>query len=164
MSEHIRKATIILFAAAGLLGAASAAAQQQLDVRTVAQKEETVSNANGEVETRLVAPESVVPGDKVIYTITFTNVGSESADDVVVTNPIDPSLTYVAGSAFGAGMTIEFSADGGQSWAAAGELTVADADRERLAEPEDYTHLRWTLAGNLEPGATGVARFSAIVN
>lgn len=164
MSDVTKQLTRAALLAAALILSSTALAQQQLDVRTVAQKEEAFTNDAGETETRLVAPDSVIPGDKVVYTITFTNVGAEAADDVVVTNPIDPSLTYVRGSAFGAGMTIEFSADGGQSWGTAAELTVTDADGERRAEPEDYTHLRWTLEGDLAPGATGVARFSAIVD
>ncbi len=143
--------------------AASTAVAQQLDVRTVAQKEESVAASDGTVETRLVAAETVIPGDKVVYTITFTNEGSDVADDVVVTNPIDGSLEYLEGSAFGAGMTIEFSVDGGQSFSAPGDLMVADESGNRPARPQDYTHVRWTLDGDLEPGATGVARFSATV-
>lgn len=164
MSDFIKQLTpAMLFTAATILST-GALAQQQLDVRTVVQKEEITTNAAGETETSLVAPESVVPGDKVVYTITFTNVGDETAGDVVVTNPIDSNLTYVRGSAFGAGMTIEFSADGGQTWGTAADLSVTGANGERPAEPADYTHVRWTLDGELAPSATGVARFSATVN
>lgn len=164
MSEIRKQISRAMLLAAALALSTVAAAQQQLDVRTVVQKEEVTTNEAGETGTSLVAPDSVVPGDKVVYTITFTNVGDEAADDVVVTNPIDANLTYVRGSAFGAGMTIEFSADGGRTWGPAAELTVTDAGGKRLAEPRDYTHLRWTLDGDLAPGATGVARFSATVN
>ena len=52
-----------------------------LDVRTVVQKEEVVVNEDGQSENRLVAVESVVPGERVFYTITFTNVGEEPAED-----------------------------------------------------------------------------------
>lgn len=159
VAKHIRKATL----AAVVLLAGTTALAQQLDVRSVAQKEETVTTDAGTVETRLVAAERVIPGDKVVYTITFTNQGTELADDVVVTNPIDPSLVYIEGSAFGAGMRIEFSADGGQRFSLPGDLTLADESGNRPARPEDYTHIRWTLDGDLEPGATGVARFSATV-
>ena len=157
--KTIRKTALLTI----VLLAAGTAFAQQLDVRTGAQKEETVAAEDGAVETRLVAAETVIPGDKVVYTITFTNQSSDAADDVVVTNPIDQSLEYIEGSAFGAGMTIEFSVDGGQSFSAAGDLVVADNSGPRPARPEDYTHVRWTLNGDLEPGATGVARFSATV-
>lgn len=164
MSEKMKQVSRAVLIAAVMILSPAALAEQQLDVRTIVQKEEVVSDKAGESSVRLVEPDSVVPGDKVVYTITFTNVGDEVADDVVVTNPIDANLTYVRGSAFGAGMTIEFSADGGQSWGSPADLTVTDAGGERPAEPADYTHVRWTLDGELAPAATGVARFSATVN
>ncbi|MDJ0907262.1 MAG: hypothetical protein QNI96_14675 [Woeseiaceae bacterium] len=163
MSDLIKKGTVTLFAAALLLASASVVAQQ-LDVRTVVQKEERVRAESGEIDTRLVPADTVLPGEKVVYTITFTNVGGETAGDVVVSNPIDSSLTYVDGSAFGAGMSVEFSVDGGQSYATADDLVIAEGTVSRPAEPEDYTHIRWTLDGELEAGATGVARFSATVD
>ena len=164
MSDITKQLLQAALVTAAMVLSTVALAQQQLDVRTVVQKEAVTTNEAGETETSLVPPDSVVPGDKVVYTITFTNVGEEAADDVVVTNPIDSNLTYVRGSAFGAGMTIEFSADGGQTWGSAAGLSVTDADGVRPAEPADYTHLRWTLEGELAPSATGVARFSATVN
>lgn len=156
--------TGILAAFLGLAGPAGAQEQNYLDVQTTVQKEETVTDASGNAETRLVEPDTVLPGDKVIYTITFRNIGDEAADDVVVTNPIDASLTYVDGSAFGPGMRIEFSADGGRSFAAKDELTVSENGGTRAAEAADYTHVRWTLEGELDAGSTGVARFSATVD
>ena len=154
----------LLLTVPGLGSSALAQEQTTLDVRTTVQKEETVVDEAGNAETRLVDPDTVLPGDKVIYTITFRNAGDETADDVVVTNPIDPSLTYVDGSAFGPGTRIEFSADGGQSFASRDELTVSENGVTRAAEPADYTHVRWTMEGELEAGSTGVARFSAVVD
>jgi uncharacterized repeat protein (TIGR01451 family) len=139
------------------------AAEQQLEVETVAQKEETVTRPNGDTEIRLVPAGRVIPGDKVVYTVTFTNVGGESADEVILTNPIDPALTYVTGSASGAAMDVDFSVDGGKSFGDAEALRVVGDDGERPARPEDYTHIRWTLVGALDAGATGVAQFAATV-
>ncbi|MEM8814804.1 MAG: hypothetical protein AAGE85_03195 [Pseudomonadota bacterium] len=156
---------VLLLVSGSVFAQESADRQNYLDVRTVVQKEEIVVGDEGETTTRLVAADRVLPGERVVYTITFTNVGSEPADNVTVTNPIDASLTYLQGSAFGAGMRVEFSADGGQSFAAPEALRVADGNGgERSAEAEDYTHVRWTLPGVLEAGTTGVARFSAVVD
>ncbi len=102
-----------------LLFAVVATAQGHLDVQTVVQKETVVVNEAGESEAQLVAAELVVPGETVFYTITFTNVGAEPADNIVITNPIAEDLMYVDGSAFGAGMDILFSVDGGVTFAAA---------------------------------------------
>ena len=166
MSEtnNLKRASLLVSL---LLLAASGAAQEAtnyLDVNTTVQKEETVTTDSGERQTRLVAADTVLPGDTVVYTITFTNIGAEAADDVVVTNPIDASLTYVDGSVFGAGMRIEFSADDGQTFAARDALTVTDNGTERPAAAADYTHIRWTMEGMLDVGSTGVARFSATVD
>ena len=155
----------VIVALCGSVPAGQAQAQENhLDVRTVVQKETTVENEQGETETALVAADRVLPGDKVVYTITFTNVGAEAADNVVITNPIDASLTYLNGSAFGVGMRIEFSVDDGRSFAEQGELRVATEAGERVAEAADYTHLRWTSIEALPAGETGVARFAATVD
>jgi len=142
---------------------AVAMAEGSLDVRTVVQKEEVVVNEQGEEVRRLVPAELVVPGESVFYTITFRNVGEEAADHVVITNPIADDLTYVEGSAFGPGTEIQFSADGGATFAAPDELTVTEQGTERPAKAEDYTHVRWVMNNDLEPGAQGSARFAAVL-
>ncbi len=143
---------------------AAAMAEGSLDVRTVVQKEEVVVDDNGEETRRLVPAELVVPGESVFYTITFTNVGEEPADNVVITNPISENLTYVDGSAFGPGTEIQFSIDGGKTFAAPAALTVNENGRERRATASDYTHVRWVMQNNLEPGAQGTARFAAVLD
>ena len=144
--------------------AAIAQEQKQLDVRTIVQKEEIVVNADGEPEKQLVTAESVTPGENVFYTITFTNVGDEPADNVVITNPIAAELTYIEGSAFGAGMEIQFSVDGGQTFAAASDLTVVEDGIERAANRNDFTHVRWVMSSALPVGSQGLARFAAVLD
>ena len=136
---------------------------QHLDVSTVVQKEETFTNDAGEIQTRLVTAESVTPGETVFYTITFKNIGDESADKVVITNPIADSLVYVDGSAFGPGTDIEFSVDGGKTYGKPDELTVEEGGETRAAENKDFTHVRWVMQGNLAAGAQGTARFAAVL-
>lgn len=144
--------------------AAVAQDKGHLNVRTVVQKEEVVVTDAGETKRSLVPADTVVPGDDVVYTITFTNISSEAADNVVITNPISENLTYVDGSAFGPGTVIEFSVDNGQSFAAPEALMVAVDDEVRPAEPEDFTHVRWTMQSELQSGAQGMARFKARLN
>lgn len=146
-----------------LLLALNVAAQSHLEVQTTVQKQEVFVNAQGEEETRLVPADTVLPGETVFYTITFTNVSNEVADRVVITNPIDESLVYLDGSAFGAGMDIVFSVDGGESFAAASELTVTEDGEVRAAEPRDFTHVRWVMRNDLAAGAQGTARFAAVL-
>lgn len=135
--------------------------QGHLNVQTTVQKETVVTNEQGEQETKLVPAETVVPGERVIYTITFENISDQPAGDVVITNPISGDLTYVDGSAFGPGTAIEFSVDGGASFAAANELTVEEDGASRAARPDDFTHIRWVMQNELAVGAQGTARFTA---
>ena len=146
--------------------AMTAFAQEQghLNVRTVVQKEEVTVSDSGETKRSLVPADTVVPGDDVVYTITFTNVSDETADNIVITNPISESLTYVQGSAFGPGTVIEFSVDDGQSFAAPEELMVVNNGEQRPAGAEDFTHVRWTMQNELQSGAQGMARFKARLN
>lgn len=149
--------TILLF-----LLPAMVLAEGSLLVQTKAQLEQTVVNEQGETETRLVPVETVVPGDEVIYTITFTNNGKSDAESVTITDPVPAEMRYVEGSAFGGGTDILFSADGGETFAAATDLLVAEADGSvRSARAEDYTHIRWLMRNPLQPGKRGVARFRA---
>ncbi|MDH3587835.1 MAG: hypothetical protein OEQ74_00385 [Gammaproteobacteria bacterium] len=133
-----------------------------VQVQTTAQKEKVVLNQAGKTETRLVPVTTVVPGDEVIYTITFTNHGDADADTVTITDPVPDEMRYVEGSAFGGGTDILFSADGGKSFGARETLTVVAEDgTRRAARAEDYTHIRWTMRNPLQPGKQGHARFRA---
>ena len=145
------------------LGAMPTMSQEagHLNVRTIVQKEEVTVTETGEKQRRLVPAATVVPGDDVVYTITFTNTSGETADNIVITNPLAGELTYVDGSAFGPGTTIEFSVDGGLSYAVDSELTVTEDGEVRPARPEDFTHIRWVMQAELQAGAQGLARFRA---
>jgi uncharacterized repeat protein (TIGR01451 family) len=158
----LAKITLI---ASGLFALAAFAQEQgYLNVRTVVQKEEITVTESGDTERRLVSADTVVPGDDVVYTITFTNISDETAENIVITNPISQNLTYIEGSAFGPGTLIEFSVDGGQSFSVRGELVVVGNGAERPAEAEDFTHVRWTMQNELLAGAQGMARFRARLN
>lgn len=144
--------------------ATNAQEQNYLDVNTVVQKEELTITDEGKTETRLVSVKTITPGERVVYTTTFRNIGEEPAESVVITNPISESLTYLDGSAFGPGTVIEFSVDGGVTYADASELTVVEDDVSRPASAEDFTHVRWVMQSNLAAGAQGTARFTAVLN
>jgi uncharacterized repeat protein (TIGR01451 family) len=144
----------------------NALAQEQghLNVQTVVQKEEITVTDSGETQRTLVPADTVVPGDDVVYTITFTNISDQPAENIVITNPISESLTYVQDSAFGPGTVIEFSVDNGKSFAPPEKLLVGTNEEARPAQAEDFTHVRWTLQNELKAGAQGMARFKAKLN
>ena len=151
--------SIVFFVAAG-----AHAQDGHLNVTTVVQKEEVTVDDAGNRATRLVDADKVVPGDEVVYTVSFANISGEPAENVVITNPLPAELTYVDGSAFGPGTEIQFSVDGGVTFAPPGDLVVADGDIERPANGEDFTHIRWVMTNVIAPGSQGMAQFRARLN
>jgi len=161
MLRSFRSIALVLLS----IASANAAAQQDaLEVRTTVQKQERTIAADGSETTRLVPAEKVVPGDEVVYTVSFVNVGDAPAENVVVTNPLPAELSYVDGSAAGPGSNVEFSVDGGASFAPAAELVVEDESGTRPAVPDDFTHIRWVMSRSLAPGDERTARFRARLN
>ena len=154
-------AIAIVFAVPSM--AAIAQEQGHLRVETTVQKQVVVETEDGSTERKLVQADSVIPGETVVYTITFSNVGDEPADNVVITNPISASLTYVAGSASNGEMVVEFSIDGGQTFAPASQLKIVDNGVERPATTRDYTHVRWAMQSELAVGGEGQTSFAAVL-
>lgn len=155
-------AVLPLFLAASL--ALAAADPGSIVVKSVAEKEEVVTAADGTKTTRLVPLAKAVPGDEVVYTVTVQNVGKEPATDVVVTNPVPEHTRYVAGSAGGPGTEVAYSVDGGRTWGRAEELKVREADGTlRPATPADYTHVRFVMKNALTPGSVAFARYRVAI-
>ena len=149
----------LLLITLGLLFAVSAAAQVTLN--NSVKKVESFLNEDGQVERQLVDALSVVPGDELRYTITFSNNGNQVVDagSVVITNPIPESTEYLDGTAFGSGTEIVFSIDG-ESFATASELIVEEDGVEAPASAKDYATIRWIFGPELKPGETSRVSFN----
>jgi uncharacterized repeat protein (TIGR01451 family) len=87
-------------------------------------------------------------GDQVHYTILLRNPGKSPVTDAQVTKRMPFGLHYVPGSATGPSCDIEFSTDGGKTFAA-------------RPKDGDYTHVRWTMRRPLPPESTALLRFRA---
>lgn len=161
----MRPLGILLFVV--LLPLAAGAQQKEkgsIELKSISEVEVASKTAEGAVVVKRVdtARAKVVPGDIVVFTTEYRNVGTKPAEKVVVTNPVPRHTAYVDGSAEGKGTTIDFSVDGGKSYAAPDKLTVKDAQgKARKAGPADYTHIRWTLTKPLAPRGEGSVSFKA---
>lgn len=147
---------------------APAPAQQKgsIVLTSVSEVEVTQQNAEGKKEVKRVdaAKAKVVPGDTVIFTVSYANTDTKPADRVIITNPVPQHMTYIDKSAEGKGAVIEFSVDGGKAYAAPGKLTVTTAAGiKRPAAAADYTHIKWTITKPLAPGAKGNVSFRAVL-
>ena len=158
-------------AVAGLLGLLTGnvmvARAQTVELVTKAERE--VEFVEKGVKVKKVAPvQKMVPGDEVLYTITYANKTVKPAEKVTVTNPVPKHTRYKDGSAAGEGTDITFSVDDGKTFATPDKLTVAIKDKAgkdgvRPAVAQDYTHIRWVLKQNVAPGQSGAVRFRAAI-
>jgi uncharacterized repeat protein (TIGR01451 family) len=139
-------------------------AHDGIELATVIEKVVEAKQSDGATKVELLPVAVAAPGDEVVYTVTFTNVSKQAADNVRITNPIPSELRYLPNSAFGPGSEVLYSVDGGLTYGAPKELTVtADDASRRPADASDYTHIRWVLKAPLDAGAKGFARFRAVV-
>ena len=108
---------------------------------------------------------TVRSGDVLRYTLTFTNVVGRPIRGVELKNPIPAGLRFVAGSARATrgDARVEFSADGGKTYSAApSEQVVVDGQEvSRPIPAERFTHVRWFVAGWVQPRSGVVAEYEA---
>ncbi len=159
------------FATAGfsalLAGNVLVARAQNVELVTKAEKEIEVVEKGAKVK-KLAPPEKMVPGDEVVYTVSYNNKTGKPAEKVLITNPVPKYTRYKDGSATGDNTDITFSADGGKTFATPDKLIVTIKDKSgkditRPAAAAEYTHIRWTLKQNVAPGQAGSVRFRAVI-
>jgi uncharacterized repeat protein (TIGR01451 family) len=150
-----------------LLASTSASAMQEsgpIQLVSRAEVEVVETDAGGKQHIQRVAATEVIPGEDVIYTLTFENVGTESGSDIVIQNPIPAHTVYRPDSASGRNTRISFSIDGGKSFSPAGLLTVTEADgSERIATASEYTTIRWHYTKPLQPGEKSSVEFRVVL-
>ncbi len=148
--------------------AIAAVAQSQSDAERA---DHLVTNVSAELAARgadhglplpkLQAAQRVVPGDVLIYTVEVRNAGQYAAESPVVVQPIPNHMMYLADSAVGPGVDVDYSVDGGHTFGPPETLKIAGAAGRAAAA--DYTHIRWHLHNRLKPNAVAFVRFRAQV-
>jgi hypothetical protein len=92
-------------------------------------------------------------GDRVVYVVRWYRMGGDGG--FTVTNPL-PRTVYYQASANG---DEEVSIDGGRNWGKLSAMRVGN----RLASPEDVTHVRWRVDPRTASRGQGRIAYSAIV-
>lgn len=137
--------TTLLFAAL-FAGLPSAQAQDRIAL-THAIYVESIGGNDG---SRTLEPAAQLRrGDRVVLMIDWS--GAEARKGTMVQSAIPSALKYQRSSV----ETIEVSVDGGRNWGRIGQLRMG----ERIAWPEEVTHLRMRVTGT----RTGRITYSAIV-
>jgi uncharacterized repeat protein (TIGR01451 family) len=122
--------------------------------------EKSVKDSSGKSRVVLEEPKVVLPGDKLIFVLSYQNKGSSAANNFVVTNPLSPAVAY-QGTPHA---TAEVSVDGGRNWGTLSTLQIRESDGNlRSARMEDVTHIRWPMRQPVPPGAKGRVSFRGIV-
>jgi uncharacterized repeat protein (TIGR01451 family) len=138
-----------------------------LSARAQSDAEHIVTRVNAEVLARpnarsaepgavakLQPAERVVPGDVLIYTVEVRNTGRYAVESAVVVQPIPHHTLYLADSAVGPGVDVDYSVDGRRTFDTA----------QKLRSPGEYTHIRWRLHNRLKPDSVAFVRFRVQVN
>jgi len=146
-----------------LVGPAVAADDTEgVELRSIAEVEVLTENDDGTVDRTRETAAKVVPGDEVIYTMHYRNLGGDAAEDVVITNPIPQHMLLLRAGGHAPGMMLEFSVDEGRSYDALARLEVTGRNgRPRPATASDCTHLRWVFQRPLAAGEEGQVSYVA---
>ena len=153
MMKQFNRAILLTGALAlALLSAPAMAKQSPIKITSEVNELIEITDAEGKQQLKVVAPDEIVPGDRILFTTTFSNKGNEASDNVMITNAIPAHTRYRDGSATGEHCDITFSVDGGRVWGTAETLKVRQKDGQyRAATAADFTHIRWTYKKTLQP-------------
>ena len=92
-------------------------------------------------------------GDRLVYVVSWQRMAGDGG--FTVTNPLPRAFSYQRS----AGGDEQVSVDGGKRWGKLEALRIG----ERIATPEDVTHLRWRVAPEQAAKGAGRITYSAIV-
>lgn len=145
--------------ALAFISAPLAAQDSAIDLKGDVMLEQKVVDDEGAETVKLVEPNTIVPGDRLVFGTDYANSGTEAVENFVVTNPLPAAVRL----ATDAPADLQVSVDGGSNWGTLSELSVNDDDgASRPAAHEDVTHVRWTLA-RVEVGESGRLEYPAVI-
>ncbi len=135
----------LLIAGSGPAKAAASPVTLSLSVM----KEQRKAAADGTTTVSLVSAVHTVPGDRLVYVLTYVNTGQKPVSGMVFDYPLPKGVTYRA--AADGSPAPQVSSDGSHFGAPSGDLSTVTA-------------LRWQVPGEVAPGAQGKITFKATLN
>jgi hypothetical protein len=179
LKPHFAYGSALLIAAASgaFFASVSEAYAQSADTAIVAKSDVTLvsdvmvervsTDKMGREVTTLKSPKDVVvvPGDKLVLRLHYQNKGDAPAKDFRATNPMPGAVEFIAVMEDWA----EISVDGGVKWGKLSDFTVnvpgtaTSPATTRPADAKDVSHVRWSFATPLAPGAKGTVSFRGVI-
>lgn len=155
----IRRFSVLTLSAAILANGISASA---LTATQKVEKEIIIQQLDGTSVTQLVSAAEVTPGEKIVYTVAFTNDSAEPATDIVLAMPVPVDVRFLEGTADKDGAIVRYSVDGGETFIERSALVLpAVGGGTRSANSDDITHIQWSIAGPVPVGASDKISFKA---
>ena len=134
---------------------------QRVEFSQNVEVEKVETGSEGQRKISFAAPETVVPGDRLRFSLQLDNRTSEAAAGLKFVNPIPPEVRF-ASTEDTAGFSV--SVDGGKTYGDLATLTIAVAGAApRAATADDVTHVQWVLPEPLAAGAIKKVTFFGIV-
>lgn len=135
-----------------------------LEVTIEVERLEIGTGPGGAETRRWIAADRLNAGDEIHYTVRVRNPGKQPVENVVVTKRLPFGVHYLRNSAAGPATEVQFSIDGGKTFATPDALQRAASGGKktpRKALDDQYTHVRWVLRKPLGPASTALLRFRA---
>ena len=151
---------LALFVAALLASPVAAQARNNVSLQTQVKVERTTTDAQGQPHTTLEEPAVVVPGDRLLFTLNYSNNGATPATNFVVTNPLPAAVAFSGTDDARA----DVSVDGGRTWGKLATLQVRGEDGAmRPARADEVNSIRWAFAQPIPAGEAGRLTFRGVV-
>jgi uncharacterized repeat protein (TIGR01451 family) len=132
---------------------------------TVTLKSETfvaraTTDASGKKKNELFPALRVLPGDPLVFMVSYQNTGKAPATKFVINNPVPNGVDFTGVEQNWATVSV----DGGKTFGALATLKIKKADGAlRSALPADVTHIRWLFTAAIPAGGQGRVMFYAVV-
>ncbi len=137
---------------------------QSIEVTNEALLEVVTLDENGEEKITYEDVSVVLPGDAIKYLITYSNVGTSQVESIVLKSQIPPNLLYTEQSAESENASVQYSIDGGATFADREDLVVITPEgEERPAEASDLTNIIWNVKDPIAAGSSDSVSFRATV-
>jgi len=142
-----------------VIALAGAPARAGIALESRVLKADAAKTAGGETRTFVPATKAI-PGDPMVYVLSYRNTGAQPVADVVLDSPVPATMVYRGA---GTGTEPEVSIDGIRFGRLTDLTVTGPGGVNRPARLSDVVHVRWRIAMPVQPGAAGQVSFHAVL-